>query len=114
MLNFCKNFIKNKRKENILNDPTLCFLLNKKELEDLYFYLIKDNARIIQHIKNLTNEMQLKAIKQNGLAIEFIENPTEQMQLEAIKQNRQAIQFIKNPTKEMKILAKKKKTVKLC
>ena len=79
MLNFCKNLIRNDARKNILNDPTLCFLLNKKELKKIYFYLIKNDPCIIQFIKNPTEEMKWLAIKQDGEALQFIKNPTEEM-----------------------------------
>ena len=81
MLNFCENLIKNDVKKNILNDPTLCFLLNKKELKKIYFYLIKNNPCVIRFIENPTEKMKWLAIKKLGWIIKYIDNPTEEMQL---------------------------------
>ena len=72
LLDFCKNFIKNNMKKNIIKDLSLCFLLNKKELENLYFYLIKKHGYNIQYIKEPTEEMKIEAIKQSGYAIKYI------------------------------------------
>ena len=41
MLNFCENLIRNDAKKNILNDPTLCFLLNKKRIKKNIFLFNK-------------------------------------------------------------------------
>ena len=102
MLKFCENLIRNEAKKNILNDPTLCFLLNKKELKKIYFYLIKNNPCVIRFIENPTEEMKWLAIKQDERVIQFIKNPTEEMKWLAIKQNGEALQFIKNPTDEIR------------
>ena len=46
----------------MLYDPTLCFLLNKKELKDLHFSLINNNSYNIQYIKDPTEEMKLETV----------------------------------------------------
>ena len=89
----------------ILKDATLSILLNKKEMEKLYFCLIEVDSNFLQYIENPTKEMQLKAVKNNGATIRYIKNPTKEMQLEAVKSNGLAIGYIKNPTEEMKWFA---------
>ena len=41
MKDFCEKFTTNKIKITMIKEILLCCLLNKKELETLYFYLIK-------------------------------------------------------------------------
>ena len=63
MKNFCKNFLKNNIYDQILSNVSLFCLLNKQELNFLYFYLIKNNGWNIKYIKSPTEEMKLFAIK---------------------------------------------------
>ena len=70
----------------MLKDATLSILLNKKEVEELYFCLIINDPYFVQYIDNPTEEMELEAIKQNGNAIYYIKDLTEEMKLIAIKQ----------------------------
>ena len=51
MIDFYKNFKENRLFKYLLNDDLLIYLLNKQELESLYFYLLKNNGLIIQFIK---------------------------------------------------------------
>ena len=103
-----KKFIKNNIQGYVLEDSTLSILLNKKEIEELYFCLIINNPYFIQYINNPTEKIKLEAIKQNGFVIQFIENPTEEMKWIAIKKEGYAIYCIDNPTEEMKEIAIKK------
>ena len=60
----------------MIKEIALCYLLNKKELENLYFYLIKNNGYVIKYIENPTEEMQLEAVKKDGYYIQYIKNPS--------------------------------------
>ena len=71
-----KNIIQNIIKNNIgyiLKDVSLLFLLNKKELNSLFFSLIKKDIWIIRYMNNPTEEMQLEAVKNSSISIKFIQ-----------------------------------------
>ena len=121
MKNIIQNIIKNDI-DYILKDVSLLYNLNKQELNDLFFYLIKIDGWMIQYVKNPTEEMQLEAVKhinnptekvkleavkKDGWIIKYIDNQTEEIKLVAVKQNGRSIKYIKDPTEEMKLEAVK-------
>ena len=57
-----EEFVKNNI-ECVLKDSTLSILLNKKEIEELYFCLIEVDGNFLHYIKNPTEEMKLKAVQ---------------------------------------------------
>ena len=75
MINFCKHLIENDLTCCVLNDSSLLYLLNKKEINFLYFYLIRNNGLNIKYIKEPTEEMKLEAVKNNGYVIKYIKKP---------------------------------------
>jgi len=107
MKKICTNIIENYLSNFILREKLLFCLFNKKEIEDLFLYLLNKNVWIIEYIKNPTEKIKLKAVKKNGRAIFYIKDPTEEMKLEAVKSNGLAIQDIENQTEEMKFEALK-------
>ena len=58
-----KEFIKNNMQGYMLEDLILSILLNKKEMEELYFCLIEVDGNFLHYIKNPTEEMKEIAIK---------------------------------------------------
>ena len=69
MKDFCEKFTTNKIKITMLKEILLCCLLNKKELENLYFYLIKKSSYAIKFIESPTEEMKLLAKKKKTVKL---------------------------------------------
>ena len=95
--------------EYILQEKQLLSFFNKKELNMLFFDILKNNGRNIRYVEKPTKKMQLIAVKESGYAIQFIDNPTKEIRLKAIKTDGCAIKYIKEPTEEMQLLALKTK-----
>lgn len=87
--------LKDKRIAYIAHKPELLKNIEDEEIQDAA--LIR-NGKVIQYIKNPTEEQQLMAITNEGNYIKYIDNPSYDVRIAAINQNPFSIQYINNPT----------------
>ena len=59
--------------------------------------IVQQNGRVIQFVKEPSEELQRLAVQQNGFAIKYIKELSEEVQRLAVQQNGNAIEYIKEP-----------------
>ena len=67
--------------------------------------IVQQNGRVIQFMKEPTEELCRLAVQQNGYAIMYIKEPSEELRRLAVQQNGYAIQYIKEHSEEVRRLA---------
>jgi tagatose-1,6-bisphosphate aldolase len=63
---------------------------------------VNKDIYMIEHIKNPSEEIQLKVIDVDAWLIQFINNPSEEVQKKVIEINTDFFELIKNPTDKVK------------
>jgi hypothetical protein len=95
----------------------LCELVNEDPSMMAYIYIDNEDiqmaainstctkdykdGRVIQVIKNASEQIKLLAVQKDGECIRYLLDPSEELQLAAVNQNKLAICFIKNPTQKV-------------
>ena len=62
--------------------------------------IVQENGRVIQFVKEPSEEVQRLAVQQNGLAVQYIKEPLEEVRRLAVQRNGYAIQYLKEPSEE--------------
>jgi len=62
--------------------------------DDFWLYIFRKDVKVLDLIKNQTNDMCKNAVKRNGMALKYVRQPTDEIRRLAVQENDWALYYI--------------------